>query len=33
VLPPVKVGRWYQTEMALNKIVDLRIAAEVPLAR
>ncbi len=33
VLPPVKVGRWYQAEMALNKIVDLRIAAEVPLAR
>lgn len=33
VLPPVKVGRWYQTEMALNKIVDLRIAAELPLAR
>jgi hypothetical protein len=33
VLPPVKVGRWYQTEMALNKIVDLRIAAEVPLAK
>ncbi len=33
VLPPVKVGRWYQAEMALNKIVDLRIAAEVPLAK
>lgn len=33
VLPPVKVGRWYQSEMALTKIVDLRIAAEVPLAR
>ncbi|BCS34946.1 hypothetical protein TBR22_A41720 [Luteitalea sp. TBR-22] len=33
ILPPVKVGRWYQAEMSLNKIVDLRIAAEVPLAR
>jgi hypothetical protein len=33
VLPPVKVGRWYQTEMALNKIVDLRLAAEIPLAK
>jgi hypothetical protein len=33
VLPPVKVARWVQTEMALNKIVDLRLAAEVPLAR
>lgn len=33
VLPPVKVGRWYQAETALNKIVDLRIAAEVPLAK
>jgi hypothetical protein len=32
-LPPVKVARWVQTEMALNKIVDLRLAAEVPLAR
>jgi hypothetical protein len=33
ILPPVKVARWVQTEMALNKIVDLRLAAEVPLAR
>jgi hypothetical protein len=33
VLPAVKVGRWYQTEMALNKIVDLRLAAEIPLAK
>jgi len=33
VLPPVKVARWVQTEMALNKIVDLRVAAEVPLAK
>ena len=33
VLPPQKVGRWYQVEMALNKIVDLRLAAEVPLAK
>ena len=33
VLPAVKVGRWYQAETALNKIVDLRIAAEVPLAK
>jgi hypothetical protein len=24
VLPAVKVGRWYQVEMALNKIVGLR---------
>jgi len=40
VLPAVKVGRWYQNvggwyqvEMALNKIVDLRLAAEIPLAQ
>jgi FlaG/FlaF family flagellin (archaellin) len=33
VLPAVKVGRWYQTEMGLIKIVDLRLAAEIPLAR
>ncbi len=33
VLPAVKVGRWYQVEMALNKIVDLRMAAEIPLAQ
>jgi hypothetical protein len=33
VLPAVKVGRWYQVEMALNKIVDLRLAAEIPLAK
>jgi hypothetical protein len=33
VLPSVKVARWYQTEMALNKIIDLRVAAEVPLAK
>jgi hypothetical protein len=33
VLPAVKVARWYQTEMGLNKIVDLRLAAEVPLAK
>ena len=33
VLPAVKVGRWYQTEMALNKIIDLRLAAEIPLAK
>jgi len=33
VLPAVKAARWYQTEMALNKIVDLRLAAEVPLAK
>jgi hypothetical protein len=33
VLPSVKVARWYQTEMAVNKIIDLRLAAEVPLAR
>jgi hypothetical protein len=33
VMPAVKVGRWYQVEMALNKIVDLRLAAEIPLAQ
>jgi hypothetical protein len=33
IVPPVKVARWVQTEMALNKIVDLRLAAEVPLAK
>jgi hypothetical protein len=33
VLPAVKAARWYQAEMALNKIVDLRLAAEVPLAK
>ena len=33
MLPAVKVGRWYQVEMALNKIVDLRLAAEIPLAK
>jgi hypothetical protein len=33
VLPAVKVARWYQTEMALNKIVDLRLASEIPLAQ
>ena len=33
IVPPVKVARWVQTEMALNKIVDLRVAAEVPLAK
>lgn len=33
VLPALKAARWYQTEMALNKIVDLRLAAEVPLAK
>ena len=32
VLPAVKVGRWHQVEMALDKIVDLRMAAEIPLA-
>lgn len=33
VVGPIKVGRWYQTEMAINKIVDLRLAAEIPLAK
>ena len=33
IVPPVKVARWVQTEMALNKIVDLRVAAEIPLAK
>ena len=32
VLPPAKAARWYQVEMALNKAVDLRLAAEIPLA-
>ena len=33
VLTPKKAARWYQTEMALNKLIDLRIAAELPLVR
>lgn len=33
VIPAVKVGRWYQAEMGLNRIVDVRLAAEVPLAK
>ena len=33
VLPPAKAARWYQVEMALNKAVDLRLAAEIPLAQ
>ena len=33
VLPPAKAARWYQTEMGLNKIIDLQIAAEIPLAK
>jgi hypothetical protein len=33
VLPAVKAARWYQVEMALNKAVDLRLAAEIPLAQ
>ena len=33
VIPAVKVGRWYQAEMGLNRIVDVRLAAELPLAR
>ena len=32
VLPAAKAARWYQVEMALNKAVDLRLAAEIPLA-
>ena len=32
VLPATKAARWYQVEMALNKAVDLRLAAEIPLA-
>ena len=32
VLPAGKAARWYQVEMALNKAVDLRLAAEIPLA-
>ena len=32
VIPAVKVGRWYQAEMGLNRIVDVRLAAELPLA-
>ncbi len=33
VLPGVKAARWYQAEMGLNRIVDLRLAAELPLAK
>ena len=33
VLPATKAARWYQVEMALNKAVDLRLAAEIPLAQ
>jgi hypothetical protein len=33
VLPGVKVGRWYQAEMGLNRIVDVRLAAELPLLK
>jgi hypothetical protein len=33
VLPAAKAARWYQVEMALNKALDLRLAAEIPLAR
>jgi hypothetical protein len=33
VLPPVKVARFYQVENALNKIVDLRLVSEIPLAK
>jgi hypothetical protein len=33
VIPGVKVGRWYQAEMGLNRIVDVRLAAELPLLK
>jgi hypothetical protein len=33
VLPAVKVARFYQVENALNKIVDLRLVSEIPLAK
>jgi hypothetical protein len=33
VLPAAKAARWYQVEMGLNKIVDLRLASEMPLAK
>ena len=33
VMPAVKVGRWYQAEMGLNRIVDVRLAAELPLLK
>jgi hypothetical protein len=33
VIPAVKVGRWYQAEMGLNRIVDVRLAAELPLLK
>ena len=33
VIPSVKVGRWYQAEMGLNRIVDVRLAAELPLLK
>ena len=33
VIPAVQVGRWYQAEMGLNRIVDVRLAAELPLLK
>ena len=33
VLPGVKAARWYQAEMGLNRIVDIRLAAELPLMK
>ena len=33
VIPAVKAGRWYQAEMGLNRIVDVRLAAELPLLK
>ena len=33
VIPAVQVGRWYQAEMGLNRIVDIRLAAELPLLK
>lgn len=33
VVPAVKAARWYQAEMGLNRIVDIRLAAELPLLK
>ena len=33
VVPPVKAARWYQAEMGLNRVVDIRLAAELPLLK
>lgn len=32
-LPAAKAARFYQVEMSLNKLLDLQIASEIPLAK